>query len=150
MKYFSFLFVFFLSTNLCLSQDGWSEWNTSSCYQGIDYRVKKGDYNEFTKGYKWIMQVKNRYKEAASISFNLSSANKQGSFTRQNAISGGTTQSWFLIKGIENASELIVGIKAVKFKNSNDFYDCDSQNKVAIEEKDDDKTQNGLKMQIFF
>ena len=122
------LFVFMLSATICLGQDGWSEWKTSNCYQGIDFRVKKGEYVESAKAFKWIMQIKNKYEESISVSFNLSSAEKEGPFRQQNAISGGITESSFLIEGVENTSEVFGEIKGLKFENSNEFYNCDTKN----------------------
>jgi hypothetical protein len=41
----------------------WSNWRSSNCYQGLDFSVKKGDYNEYAHKYMWYIRFRNRYNE---------------------------------------------------------------------------------------
>lgn len=44
-------------------------WYTAVCFKGIEYRVSKGQYNEYAKEYKWYVQFRNNYNQEISFSF---------------------------------------------------------------------------------
>jgi hypothetical protein len=50
----------------------WGEWINDDCFKGIDYRVKKGDYNSYSRQWYWYMQIRNRYHDEINISYTIS------------------------------------------------------------------------------
>lgn len=53
----------FLIPQHSFAQSDWSYWQQTDCLAGVDVRVKRGDYNQVAKKYKWYVEFKNRYDE---------------------------------------------------------------------------------------
>jgi hypothetical protein len=47
----------------------WGAWGNDDCFSGIDYRVKKGDYNNYAKQWYWYVQFRNRYNKQVHFSY---------------------------------------------------------------------------------
>lgn len=44
-------------------------WETSTCYKGIDFCVKKSDYNQYSKTYTWYVKFRNNYLSKVNFAF---------------------------------------------------------------------------------
>lgn len=55
------------STSL-LAQTNWGTWQQTDCLKGLDFRVRRAEYNEYAKKYKWYVEFRNRYYD--NIHFN--------------------------------------------------------------------------------
>lgn len=106
MKKLKFLFgiglLFLVLTSFKASNNtDWSPWQTSSCYEGLDFSVKRDAYNEYAKKYKWLIKFRNTYDEDISFSFVLkertvNSANgTHRANVKANSEGSGT---WFLLE----------------------------------------------------
>lgn len=49
----------------------WGEWQTTSCFRGIDFSVKKGPYNQYAEKYYWYIQFRNRYNQPVSFNYSM-------------------------------------------------------------------------------
>lgn len=47
----------------------WGAWVNDDCFSGIDFRVKKGDYNNYAKQWYWYVQFRNRYNKQVHFSY---------------------------------------------------------------------------------
>lgn len=50
----------------------WGEWINDDCFKGIDFRVKKGEYNSYAKKWYWYVQFRNRYNNQVNYSYSVS------------------------------------------------------------------------------
>lgn len=81
-------------------QSGYGQWQTSSCYRGIDYAIKRGSYNEYSKGYEWWVKFRNRYDVNVSFSYVLKESSVTSARTNQRTTLRANSEgsgSWFLI-----------------------------------------------------
>tara|TARA_R110002033_G_scaffold162910_1_gene199770 strand:+ start:1899 stop:2336 length:438 start_codon:yes stop_codon:yes gene_type:complete len=61
---------FSMEDNSSLIETGeWGSWGADDCFNGIDYRVKKGDYNSYAKQWYWYVQFRNRYNKPVNFSY---------------------------------------------------------------------------------
>jgi hypothetical protein len=51
------------NTSFKNTNHNWSDWKTSTCYRGIDFRVSRGDHNEEKNLWLWEYEFRNRYNE---------------------------------------------------------------------------------------
>ncbi|MGB3345627.1 MAG: hypothetical protein WBA61_17080 [Aequorivita sp.] len=68
------LFIVLTSFNSSNNTD-WGPWQTSSCYKGLDFCVKKNEYNQYAKKHNWSIKFRNRYNEKVSFGFVLKESN---------------------------------------------------------------------------
>jgi hypothetical protein len=47
----------------------WGPWSPDDCFDGIDFRVKKGDYNSYANKWYWYVQFRNRYNKQVYFSY---------------------------------------------------------------------------------
>lgn len=50
-------------------QSDWGEWKAIPAYNGILFRVKKGDYNQYSQKYYWYFQFKNQYTKEVTFNY---------------------------------------------------------------------------------
>lgn len=50
----------------------WGQWRNVSCYKGIDFRTKRGDYNSYARKWNWYVQFRNRYYEKINFNYIIS------------------------------------------------------------------------------
>lgn len=127
MKKIVFVVLLFVA-NSTIAQNTWSVWQEAPCYKGLDFRVKKGSYNEHTQGHKWLVQIRNRYKKTIDVSvllYNNSSSKRQSYDRLTNINTNNQKGTWFLLKGTSNASHLGINLRGLKVKGDSDFYKCD-------------------------
>lgn len=122
-----------LELALSVNQSGWGSWKTTDCFRGLDFRVKRGNYNQYAKKYKWFVQFKNRYDEKIYFNFamveyrNRSIIKNSGDTKyRGNATAnGGIKESYFLV---DDDSSVYVYVNKVRLGEKDwgkDYYDCD-------------------------
>lgn len=125
--------VFFFISNAC-AQSNWSPWRQTDCLKGLDFRVKRGEYNEFAKKYHWDVEFRNRYND--NIHFNciavepsrkseIRSSERTSDRLHADA-NGGTNTAWFLIN---SSSEIYVHVNRIRISDKDsgeDYYDCDN------------------------
>lgn len=52
--------------------DEWGDWSVVSYnYEGIEARVKKGDFNSYANKYYWYIQFRNRYTNRAQFNYDF-------------------------------------------------------------------------------
>lgn len=105
--------VCFMKISLTEVSDGWGQWSQTSCYRGIYFRVKKGDFNVYSKEYFWYVQFKNTYSRRVSIAYTLTNQRTSSSnvdLDHGMSLSAGDykTSSYFLI---DESSEVNVWLK---------------------------------------
>lgn len=128
------LTVFFVSTETH-AQNSWGAWNTMGCLDGLDYRVKCGEYNRFAKKYSWQVEFRNRYRKDIHFSFTAvephrkSEIKNSGKTNRRHTVAanGGIERGWFLI---DATSSIYVYVNQVRFGNQDipgtEYYNCGS------------------------
>ncbi len=57
------IFLFCLLSTISIAQTNWGAWRTTSCWKGLDYRVRNDGYNKYVGKYKWSIQFRNRYRQ---------------------------------------------------------------------------------------
>lgn len=109
-------------------QGGWDSWKQTSCYKGLDFRVKnKGKNYDGTKT-KWGVQFRNRYNDKIYFSYEVydsqpstpRAANRTD--LRSNDISSGNRDFY-----MSNANSIYVYVDSVRFNKdgSQGYYGCD-------------------------
>lgn len=103
-------------------QPEWSNWTRlDDCFQGIDFRVQKGAYNEYAKKYNWRVQFRNRYQQKVYFSYEVvpyserNQIRQSGKTTNRTSVEANATQSgahWGLIA---ESSRLYVLVNSVRF-----------------------------------
>ena len=95
----------------------YGSWRTTSCFKGLDYCVKRGSYNEYSKNYEWWVKFRNRYTQ--NVAFNcilkesrVSSAKTTDRVNVSANSEGGS--SWFLVA---DANSVNVFIDELRFGN---------------------------------
>jgi hypothetical protein len=63
------ILLFMICSVKATAQSNYGSWETSSCYKGIDFCVKKSDYNQYTKTYTWYVKFRNNYLSKVNFSF---------------------------------------------------------------------------------
>lgn len=131
MRKLILILIVIFTTSQVFAQSNWGAWKTSDCYKGLDYRTKKGDYNEIAKKYKWFVEFRNRYHEPLSLSTNLFATESEyitgKTVSRLTYIKNGESKtSWFLIKPTATNGIWIKYNKVrVGSNDSGDYYGCD-------------------------
>ena len=75
-KLFLFLFLFAGVTLFAQNNDGWDEWQKTSCYSKISFRIKSEKMHG--EQHHWKIQFKSEYPEL--ISFNYHVTDKLGEY----------------------------------------------------------------------
>jgi len=112
-------------------QSEWSEWNQTSCLSGLDFRVKRGDYNEYAKKYKWFVEYKNRYTETIHFGSHAVPYSQKNEILSSKKVSirkhlkpGDVTSTYFLVD--ENSTIYVyVGKIRMGEKDYGDYSRCD-------------------------
>lgn len=105
----------------------WSSWQTTNCYDGIDYRVKYNRKTTIEGKHEWGLQIRNRYREEMRLSWELteSGISNVDTSNRSNLEAGDSLdRSYFLTTG--PGGRVLVWIDGVKFIGDNDYYGCDN------------------------
>jgi len=133
MKTIIISIIFSLFSITVYSQDGWSSWTQTDCYKGLDFRVKKTEYNEHAKKYRWSVQFRNRYQENIHFSCTAVKPSERSKIRSSNKTTdrmhakgnGGTTGTYFLV---DAPSDIYVHVNKVKIGKDTwegGYYDCD-------------------------
>jgi len=129
--------LFFIITSFNHIPNDWSSWTTSRCFKGIDFRTRRGDFNNVSNKYEWDVQFRNRYNEDVHFSFTLTPSyignTENEDLTDRIDIKANTTHfnkqyynySWFLLNESQSPR---VFIGKMKFGEDKDFHyaNCDN------------------------
>jgi len=123
------LFVFALSSfkNFSLSGD-YGNWQTSSCYKGIDFCVKKDDYNEYAKKTKWWVKFRNRYYEDVHFDCKLTESyiNSAKGTDRIHLKAGSSNEeTWFLLNESNSVNVFVNSLRMGQDDYGTKYVPCD-------------------------
>ncbi|WKD86593.1 hypothetical protein KCTC32516_01969 [Polaribacter huanghezhanensis] len=116
------------------SQSEWTQWQSTKCLKGINYRVKMDKYDMSRRARKWEIQFKNRYN--ATIYFNykaISTAQiKKIRSARESrnriTLEGDGAETKALSTYVKANKELFVNITKIRFGKEDvgkNYYKCD-------------------------
>ncbi|MEI7525762.1 MAG: hypothetical protein WCJ95_15580 [Mariniphaga sp.] len=63
--------AFLLIVSFQSSSEEWGNWSRITNYNGIEFRVKKGDYNSYAGKYHWELQFRNRYTQNVHFDYDM-------------------------------------------------------------------------------
>ena len=114
-------------------QSDYGQWRTSSCYKGIDYAVKRGDYNQYAKKYQWFVKLRNRYKQEISIGYNVveSSVNSATEKYRTYIGSGAVNEIMVLLADANSVKVLVA--KLYFTSDQTKEIPCDGYREIQID-----------------
>lgn len=125
-------FIILLSSASSLAQTDWGYWHETDCLKGLEFRVKRLEYNQYAKKYKWAVQFRNKYQQ--DIHFNCIAVEPQRE--REIKASGKTSDrihvkanndnghAWFLV---DSPSSVYVFVNRIRIgdKDNGDYSNCD-------------------------
>jgi len=108
----------------------YGQWKESSCYKGIDFRVKCAEYNEYAKKYTWYVQIRNRYQASVHLDLNLAPASNPSDKEvagRMDIAGGSTANSAYYLVAAGPNQEVEVYIDRVRIgvDDASPYYHCD-------------------------
>ncbi len=103
------------------SWTGWSQWMTSSCYKGIDFRINTNRTS--TGEYEARLEFRNRYYKTVSFQFEAQGGSKTTSNNYVNLEPGGTDNSY--IGSSFTSDRFRILVDELKIANSNSVQPCD-------------------------
>lgn len=111
-----------------LMQGDWGPWSQTSCFRGLDFRVKYRGENYDGTSHKWSVQFRNRYQN--KIFFNYEVYNSRPSSprtTNRMDLSSGAESSGYRDFYMNNSQSIYVYVDKVRFTSDGlqDYYDCD-------------------------
>ena len=124
------IFILVVGNFKSYAQSSYGPWQSSSCFKGVDFCVKRVTYNESARKYEWTVKFRNRYNENVTFSCALKESSiSSGKGTDQVTIKanseGGST--WFLVA---DADAVTVFIDSLTFGEedwgSNKYAPCDN------------------------
>lgn len=127
------LLLFLVPNSSFAQEEGWSYWEQSDCLTNLQYRVKRLEYNNYVKKYKWSIEFKNDYR--TNLHFNCKAvhpdkqaeikASKKTSDRVHVKANGGTKKYWFLV---DAHSDIYVYVNRIRLNDKDwgvDYYQCD-------------------------
>ena len=79
------LFVVIIITSLTTTSfkkatNDWGNWTSPNArYDGIEVRVRRGDYNNYAKKWQWDLQFRNRYNKKVTFQYGCTASNDRNS-----------------------------------------------------------------------
>lgn len=135
MKHIFYVFIACISVfgNIICFGQTYGTWKTITCYQGLDFCVKKESYNEYAKKYMWWVKFRNRYQEDISFSFVSKERSYETAKTtdRITLAPGQEKESWFLVA---EDTEVRVFVDNVRFGvDAGPYASCGGVTKREVE-----------------
>lgn len=56
---------------------GWSNWYTTDCLRGLDFKLRNDGYNQYADKYRWSITFRNRYTENIHFSYKAVAPNQE-------------------------------------------------------------------------
>lgn len=100
----------------------WSSWKTTSCYQGIDFAVKRGPYNQYAQKYTWYIMFRNRYNGDVYFSFTAKEPNIRTADTNFRINLGSQEESQEYQFLINDPNDIGVFVQKVRFNQDTGNY----------------------------
>lgn len=109
-----------------IQQSDWGEWINDDCFKGIDYRVKKGDYNSYAGKWHWFVQFRNRYNNRISYNYSISEPGIKTEPDHRDHISSGSLSN-SKIALIQDPNRCHVRVGYIRFgdDDSGSYVQCD-------------------------
>ncbi len=110
-------------------ENEFSYFRTSGCFQGLEYRIKRGAFNKEIMQYVYTIEFQNNYDEAIWFSYSIgregSQPQQKGDFikSRVTVKSHARNISTFTLTGIESALEMHIHLARVDYDGGN-FIRC--------------------------
>ena len=104
----------------------WGPWGPDDCFDGIDYRVKKGDFNSYSQKWYWYLQFRNRYDRKVYFSYSVGEQGTKSEPDHRNYMEAGSESDvpGFLLY---SGSKIHVRVGYIRFGNDNSgaYATCD-------------------------
>jgi hypothetical protein len=110
-----------------LTQQDWGEWVSDDCFKGIDYRTRRGDFNDNLNKWMWYAQIRNRYDEKINISFIITDPGEIKSPDHRTTINGQSIEGFGINAFITSGERCHVRVGYIRFgdNDSGPYYRCD-------------------------
>ena len=95
------------------AQSSFGAWQSIKCYQGLDFCVKRNEYNDYAKKYNWTVKFRNRYNTPISFNYVLKESNVQNAKTtsRSTIQPSGEDGTWFLVDDANQVNVVVDGFR---------------------------------------
>lgn len=105
----------------------WGEWIQDDCFNGIDYRVRKGDYNSYSHQWYWYAQIRNRYNKKVNISYIISEPGEIKTPNARTIIEAGGIDGAGEVALLNSSERCHVRVGYLRFgdDDSGSYYNCD-------------------------
>lgn len=113
--------------NLSLSGD-YGNWQTTSCFKGVDFCVRKVEYNEYAKKYKWLVKFRNRYYEDVHFDCKLTESyinSAKGTDRVHIKANSEGGESWFLVNEANSVNLFVNSLRMGKDDWGTNYIPCD-------------------------
>lgn len=128
----SMVLIFSLCALLVLSSfhrkisNDWGEWSNDDCFKGIDYRAKRGDYNNYAKKWHWYVQFRNRYQQKLNYNYAIDEPGTRPTPDHRDHIDGGDlSESKIALLFSSDACHIRVGNVRFGEDDSGSYEKCD-------------------------
>lgn len=89
----------------------WGMWRTTSCYRGLDFRVRRSQEDSFNgPKYEWEVQFRNRYEDVVNFSFKITYPGDESETIDRQSVSANSMsngEDWALTTNGETCEVLI-------------------------------------------
>lgn len=104
----------------------WGEWMNDDCFKGIDYRVRKGEYNSYAGKWNWYVQFRNRYQAPVHFNYIVSEPGTRPDPDHRTHMDGNCISDTKLFL-LYNSSLVHVRVGYIRFGNSDsgNYASCD-------------------------
>lgn len=111
-----------------VNQSEWSTWRETSCYKGLDFRVKNRGKNYNGTKFNWGVQFRNRYQDRIYFSYEVyDDIPSNPRTTNRTDIRSGEMTDGYRDFYMQNGNSIYVFVDKVRFERDGlqDYYDCD-------------------------
>ncbi len=98
--------------------DEWGKWSSPNVkYEGLEVRVRRGDYNPFAKKWQWDLQFRNRYTKKVTYNYGcVESYNRNNcKLESRNSIEANETDSYTYSFLLNEANTVFICLDKVEF-----------------------------------
>lgn len=98
--------------------DDWGKWSSPNVkYEGLEVRVRRGDYNPYSKKWQWDLQFRNRYTKKVTYSYGcVESYNRNNcKLEERNSIEANETDTYTYSFLLNEANTVFICLDKVEF-----------------------------------
>jgi hypothetical protein len=104
----------------------WGEWVNDDCFEGIDYRAKRGDFNSYANKWNWYVQFRNRYNQRLNFNYAIGEPGTRPDPDHRTYISSnGTSDSKIALLISSSSCRVRVGYVRFGYDDSGSYEKCD-------------------------